>query len=264
MNILLIGGGAMGRTVLSKLKTERGARISHLLERPKRLVALQAELGSEIEIITSVDHLDAIPDLAIECAGHDAVRDIVPSLLSRGIRTVIASIGALTQDGLPERLERAAIEGKTQLVLVPGAIAGIDALAAASIQGLDSVTYVGTKPPEAWVGTPAEGVVSLRTLSEATVIFDGNAREAARTYPKNANVAAMIALAGIGLERTKVVLVADPAVTRNTHVVRAQGDFGDMEIRVAANPLPGNPKTSALAALSIVRAVRNQFVALAI
>jgi aspartate dehydrogenase len=258
-DLLLIGCGAMGRYVLRELHKDERVRIRYVLEvGGARRAELQEYLGSAVKVIDSLDEIAQLPDFALECAGQDAVRSSVAMLLRRGIDTIIASVGALAQEGLPKRLERAALEGGARLILVPGAIAGIDALSAASIRPLDAVTYIGRKPPAGWIGTPAEKLADLGTLQEATTIFAGNAREAALLYPKNANVAAMVALAGIGFERTEVSLVADPSVARNTHTVHARGQFGEIQITVSALPLADNPKTSELAALSVVRAVRNQ------
>ena len=262
--LLLIGYGAMGRTVHEALKGSIGARVRFVIEAAERWEAVQRELGPEIRVLSSTHDLPSLPDLALECAGHAAVATFVPDLLEKGVDTIIASVGALAAEGLPERLEAAAVSGRAQLILVPGAIAGIDALCAARTRRLDTVVYTGRKPPLGWLGTPAEQRVDLRALREATVVFEGSAREAARLYPKNANVAAMVGLAGVGLDRTHVSLIADPSVTRNTHSVRAVGEFGELEIKVANDPLPGNPKTSALAAYSIVRAIRNRVEAMVI
>jgi predicted dinucleotide-utilizing enzyme len=175
-SLLLIGFGAMGRTVFEALRAHRHARIACVVETTARRDDVQRELGAYVSVVTSVDALPHRPDLALECAGHDAVTTFVPSLLAQGIDTIIASVGALAEPGLPERLEVAASRGNAQLVLVPGAIAGIDALRAARQRPLASVTYTGRKPPRGWLGTPAEARVDLTAIREATVIFEGNAR----------------------------------------------------------------------------------------
>jgi aspartate dehydrogenase len=257
-NILLIGCGAMGRSVLHQLHGDQRVRVRDVMTIASQREELQRELGDAFRVVCSLDELQELPDFALECAGHEALKTSVPALLRLGVDTIVASVGALAERGLPELLERAATEGNSQLTLVPGAVAGIDALAAARLHGITSVKYTGRKPPLGWIGTPAEEKHDLSKLTEAAVIFEGSARAAASLYPKNANVAAMIALAGIGMDNTQVRLIADPRVTRNTHTLNAAGAFGDLEMTVANIPLADNPKTSALAALSIVRAVRNR------
>jgi aspartate dehydrogenase len=256
--IALIGFGAMGGHVYRALAGEQRLRITHVVVPQAFVAETQARLQGAAIVASDVDQIDTHVDFALECAGHEAVSETVPRLLMRGVDVIIASVGALSHEGLPESLEAAALRGGAQLTLVPGAVAGIDALAAARQQGLESVEYIGRKAPAGWRGTPAEKALDLDTLSTATPFFEGSAREAATLYPKNANVAAMVGLAGIGMDRTRVTLIADPAATRNNHRIVARGEFGELDIQTSGVTLPDNPKTSMLAALSIVRAVRNR------
>lgn len=254
---LVVGCGAIGRLVLSRLQGDTSIRVTHVLERASRRAVLQRTLGGAVHVIADLDEMRNPPDCALECAGHTAVGAFVVPLLERGVDVALVSVGALAEPGLAERLEAAAAAGGAQLTLAAGAIGGIDALASARLAGLDEVTYTGSKPPLAWRGTPAEQAFDLAALAQPTTIFEGSARDAARRYPKNANVAATVALAGLGLERTGVRLVADPGVRRNLHHVAARGTFGDMEVSMSGLPLPDNAKTSALAAYSALRALRN-------
>lgn len=254
---LLIGYGAMGRVVFARLAGDEGVRITHVLDHPSRLDALRRELGGRVTVVSEVAEAAGAIDCAMECAGHGAVVGAVIPLLERGIDVALVSVGALAEPGLPERLEAAARAGRAQLTLISGAIGAIDAIASARVGGLDEVVYTGRKPPLGWLDTPAEQVADLKRLERPAVIFQGTAREAARLYPKNANVAATVSLAGLGLDRTRVTLIADPAVTKNIHRVSARGAFGELDFTIAGEPLPDNPKTSSLAAFSAVRALRD-------
>ncbi|HVR54655.1 MAG TPA: aspartate dehydrogenase, partial [Pseudorhodoferax sp.] len=172
------------------------------------------------------------------------------------------SVGALGDAALRAEIEEAARAGGGRPLVASGAIGGLDALRAARASGaagLHSVRYTGRKPPLAWAGTPAEARCDLAAVREPTVVFEGHAAEAARAFPKNANVTAAVALAGIGFERTAVTLVADPGVTANVHELQATGAFGSLSLQLANAPLPDNPKTSWLAALSIEAALHAHF-----
>ena len=252
----LIGYGAIGRALHQHLGQFGGAvRLRHLVVSPARVAALQAELGSAVQV---TDQVPEQTDLLLECAGHSALIAHVLPALARGTESAVLSIGALSEVGLPERLQAAAEQGGTQLHLLAGAIGAIDALAAARLAGLDSVVYTGRKPPAGWRGSPAEQVVSLDALTEPAVILQASAREAARLYPKNANVAATVSLAGLGLDRTEVRLIADPGVSENIHEVEASGAFGQFSLRMRGKPLADNPKTSALTVLSALRFLHNR------
>jgi len=118
---------------------------------------------------------------------------------------------------------------------------------------LTHVTYRGSKPPRGWRGSAAESKLDLDALSAATVHFRGSARVAALEYPKNANVAASVALAGIGFDDTIVELIADPNIERNVHEIVTEGYFGRFEFRIEGKSLPDNPLSSAITAMSVVR-----------
>ncbi|HEX7865847.1 MAG TPA: aspartate dehydrogenase [Variovorax sp.] len=259
--IALVGCGAIGTSVLELLRGDPALKVMAVVVPADAIAAAQkaapdAQVGSALPA--------AGIDLVVETAGHAAIEQHVLPALARGTPCVVASVGALSATGFAEKLEAAAVAGKTQVQLIPGAIGAIDALAAARIGGLDSVRYTGRKPPKAWKGTPAEQGHDLDALAQPTVIFEGSAREAALLYPKNANVAATVSLAGLGLDRTMVRLIADPTTTENVHTVEAEGAFGSFELTMRNKPLAANPKTSALTVYSAVRALRNRVAALAI
>ena len=259
LSIAMIGCGAIGASVLELLHGDPALRVAAVLVPASAHDAARGVCERWAPVARVVESLDGLaPDLLVECAGHGALEQHVLPALESGIACVVASIGALAEPGMAERVEAAARRGRTQVQLLSGAIGGIDALAAARVGGLDSVVYTGRKPPQAWKGTPAEALCDLDALQGAQPIFTGSAREAARLYPKNANVAATLSLAGLGLDRTEVRLYADPTLSENLHHVAARGAFGAFELTMRGKPLAANPKTSALTVYSVVRALRNR------
>lgn len=237
-------------------ESEAAPRVSGCLLRDPR----KAALPPGVAICTTTGELIAArPALVVECAGHGAVAAHVPELLLARIDVVILSVGALCDDALRDRLDECAERGRSRWIPATGAVGGLDALRAARIAGLDEVVYRGIKPPQAWASSPAERLAALSGLSLPVTFFRGSARQAALLFPKNANVAASIALAGIGLDATRVELVADPAGSTNVHEIHARGAAGEFRISVHNRPLPSNPKTSYLAALSAQAAVQDYF-----
>ncbi|MGS0625564.1 aspartate dehydrogenase [Ralstonia sp. VS2407] len=260
LHVSMVGCGAIGQGVLELLKSDPDVCFDavivpeHAMDKAREAIAPFAPNAR----VTTHLSADAHPDLLVECAGHDALEEHVLPALEQGIDCLVVSVGALSEPGVAERLEAAARRGNAQVQLLSGAIGAIDALAAARVGGLDAVVYTGRKPPRAWKDTPADQQFDLDALREPTVIFEGNAREAARLFPKNANVAATLSLAGLGLEHTHVKLLADPTVDENIHHVEARGTFGGFELTMRGKPLAANPKTSALTVFSVVRALGNR------
>jgi aspartate dehydrogenase len=259
LHVSMVGCGAIGRGVMELLKSDPDVVFDvvivpeHTMDEARDAVSA---LAPRARVATHLD--EGRPDLLVECAGHHALEEHIVPALERGIPCMVVSVGALSEPGMAERLEAAARRGGTQVQLLSGAIGAIDALAAARVGGLDEVIYTGRKPARAWIGTPAEQLFDLDALTETTVIFEGTARDAARLYPKNANVAATVSLAGLGLDRTSVKLLADPHAVENVHHVEARGAFGGFELTMRGKPLAANPKTSALTVFSVVRALGNR------
>jgi len=255
----LIGCGGIAQDVIATVRAapECGVTIIAALARPGRVAAARAKLP-DIEIVESLDALlDRRPNLIAEVAGQPAVAEHCEAVLRKGIDCVIISVGALADPALSARLKSAAHAGKSRILLPAGAIGGIDAIAAMRVAGLTSVRYRSRKPPAAWRGSPAEQVADLDALKSRTVLYRGTAGEAALRYPQNANVAAAVALAGLGFDATEVELVADPEAPGNVHEIEAEGAAGRFAITLQGRPSRSNPKTSALAAMSVARALLN-------
>jgi aspartate dehydrogenase len=250
MTIAILGAGAMAIYVLQSC-AERNRPLASQIVRPGRERADQNILQ-----VSSVADLPRDTTLLVDCAGHQGLAEHGPDALRRGIDVLTVSIGALADQAIMEALETSAKEGGATLQMASGALGALDVLRAAAIGGLASVSYRGRKPPEGWRGSPAELVLDLgKPLIQAATHFKGSARDAALAYPKNANVAAAVALAGLGLDDTSVELIADPDAAGNTHEVEATGSFGTMKFSITGKGLPDNPRTSALAAMSVVAAI---------
>ncbi|MEM9580118.1 MAG: aspartate dehydrogenase [Pseudomonadota bacterium] len=260
MKIGLIGTGAIGHYVQAAL-LDSGLPVSLCLVRPARLAE---DAVDGMQRVADVRDLPDDMDLMIDCAGHGALTEHGAAILARGVDLITLSLGALADAELHAALARAASDSGAQLHLASGAIGALDCLAAAQVGGLTSVTYTGRKPPLGWAGSPAEAQFDLQNLTEAQVHFEGSARQAATRYPKNANVAAAVALAGIGFDDTKARLIADPAAQANIHEVTASGAFGQFTFRIEGRALPDNPRSSALAAMSAVAAVQRRCAAITI
>ena len=246
MRIGLIGKGAIASYAASALEG-RGHELAAILLRPER-----ATPGADREV-GAVEDLPADLDLMIDCAGHTALADYGPRILARGVDMVTVSLGALADAPTETALMRAAEEGDAKLHLASGAIGALDCLGAARVGGLTTVIYTGRKPPQGWRGSPAEAKLDLDGLTEgAHIHFEGSARTAALEYPKNANVAAAVALAGLGFDDTQVRLIADASIGQNIHEITAKGAFGNFHFQISGNSLPENPRSSALAAMSVV------------
>lgn len=270
----IIGMGAIGKSLAITLARELATPLERVtvLVRPTGVAAAiahlrlaGAKLAGRTDVVTTVDALLAArTDLVVECAGHSALTAFGEAILANGTDLLVVSTGALTDTALHDTLVVAAQAGKARLLLSSGAIGGIDIIAAARLSGITSLTYTSRKPPSAWAGSPAEKLLNLKSITTATTFYEGTARQAARDYPKNANVAATLALAGPGLDATRVRLIADPTSPGNVHEFSLVSKATDVEMRITGRPSEDNLRTSATTALSVARDVLNRTRAIAI
>ena len=205
-----------------------------------------AALGlPHVEAVSLATLPDAV-DIVVECLTPDAAPSLIDTTLAANRSIVVASITALL---LSPALQAQARSPNARILAPTGAILGLDVIRAAALGRIDCVT-VRTRKPPASLGADVPADV-------ATCLFEGNALDAVRAYPRNVNVAAAVALAGIGGERTQVEIWSDPAVTRNTHEVELESDTASVRMQVSNLPSPDNPKTSLITAQSIVAALQS-------
>jgi len=250
----LIGLGAIGHDLIGRVGRGELGRVACpavLVRRPR------AERLGETLVTADADAFFAAGfDAVLEAAGHAAVRDHGERALRAGADLLVTSVGALTDDALFDRLARAAAESGRRLMLPSAGIGALDILAAGAQGGLDRVTVRVIKDPSAWKGTPAEAEVDLERLSAPVTLYAGPVREGARRYPQNVNISAAAALAGIGLDRTRLEIVADPGVTVHVVELEAEGTFGRFTFREEVVPTAENPKTGRLVAMAVAKTVR--------
>jgi aspartate dehydrogenase len=258
--VAIIGFGSIGRTVVKELLGGDAAPGFDLAVLQRKGSKSLVELPNSVKRFVDLDGvLDWKPQLVVETAGQMAVGQYGPTCLNAGVPFLISSTGALASEALRLQIEDAARSGATKAIVISGAIGALDYLGAAARLPGARVVYESRKPLAAWVAELRELGLSPDAMTEPVVLFDGDAETAAQRYPKNLNVAATLALAGVGMRDTAVRVVADPGVDANTHVIRVEGPAGTFEGRIVNAPSSDNPKTSAIVAFSVVNAIHRHF-----
>lgn len=258
MRVAVLGGGTIARLVLER----RPPGIEIVAIAGRSAGSRGAPLAREFSVPFVVGRealLRARPEVVLEAASHDAVREHLVALLDAGVSVVVLSAGALADDTLKSRAERAAAKSGALFYVPSGGIGGLDALKTACLGGVHEVSIRVAKPPAAWKGIAyVERLgVDLDRLGEAHTLFSGPAREGVPHFPQNVNIAAVLSLAGIGMDRTWLEVVADPALQLNTHTIRVSGNAGRMTMVLENVPSPENPKTSWLACYSALAALQS-------
>lgn len=203
---------------------------------------------------TPADLVEA--DIIIEAAPAAAFLEIARPAVAAGRTLIACSGGALMRNmELVEQAQRSA----ARIIVPTGAIIGLDAVRAAAQGTIHSAVIETRKAPKGWVGAPhlIAHEVQLEDLSEPLCIFEGNALDAAVGFPANVNVAAALAMAGIGPEKTQVRLFADPGVQRNTHHISVDSDIARFSMTIEGIPNPENPRTGLLTPLSVIACLRS-------
>ncbi len=234
----LIGAGAIGTVLAEAIQRELVVCDELVVYDVDQLRAqkLKSSLAFPVKVVDSIDKLlESKPKVVVEAASQQAITEYYDKLLAADVDIIVMSTGALLNlDTSSSRVH-----------FPPGAIGGLDALSSASLAGIDEVTLTSRKNPKA-LG---------KTNTEEAVVYEGYAKEAARQFPREMNVAATLALT-VKPAKVKVQVVSDPKVKRNTHEIQVKWRFGEMLMRFENDPHPDNPHTSALAAWSAIRLLK--------
>jgi aspartate dehydrogenase len=260
VNIGILGCGFIGTTIAGAIHDMDGVESVPLFDTDyDATLKLASRIGNaEMFSPDEIDGFINASDLVVEAASQEVVKKIVPEVISRGKDAMILSVGALVDDDLWEGLKGEARRKGCSILIPSGAIAGIDGITSASIADIDHVTLTVRKPPAGLSLPPSLKHLSteIKEAKEPVILFEGSAREAVTMFPKNVNVAATLAIAGVGFDRTKVRILADPSVSRNRHEVDVRGRFGEMRISMLNHPSTTNPRTSYLAPLSAIASIK--------
>src|SRR5947208_364461 len=257
MRVAVAGLGAIGTKVVKAL--DQGIEGLALAAVSVRNVEKHRAWLSELTTVPAVLPIEALADAAdivVECAPSKLVRSIVAPVVGCGKCAVVLSVGALLEND--DLIELAGKNGG-QIVVPTGALIGLDAVTAAAVGNIHSVRMVTRKPVRGLAGAPyiVENNIDIERITEPLKIFDGTAREAAKGFPANLNVAVALSLAGIGPDRTKLEIWADPALTRNTHRIEVESDSARFSMLIENIPSE-NPKTGLITALSVIAYLRKQ------
>jgi aspartate dehydrogenase len=206
--------------------------------------------------VLPIEALSEAADMVIECAPGKLLRSIVAPFVGSGKTAVVLSAGALLDN---EDLIELAKQNGGQIVVPTGALIGLDAVTAAAVGTIHSVRMVTRKPVRGLAGAPyiVENNIDIERITEPLKIFEGTAREAAKGFPANLNVAVALSLAGIGPDRTRLEIWADPALTRNVHRIEVESDSARFSMSIENIPSE-NPKTGLITALSVIAWLRKQ------
>jgi aspartate dehydrogenase len=255
MRVGLIGFGAIAQRLLCLVQPDDDLDfVGALVRNPDR-----PRTAAVLIRATLPELLAHHPEVVVEAGGHEALRTFGPPILRHGVDLLLVSVGALADAEFEDTLLEAARQGNSRAIVASGAIGGLDALASAAVGGLTRVTHITRKPARALL--PADEV---QQLQEARELFRGSAREGVLRFPESVNVAAAVSLAGIGLDRTELCVIADPTLDRNTHEVIAEGNFGELRFSIRNVPTQENPRTGELVAMSVLHCLRRRGAALAI
>ncbi len=258
MNICIIGCGSIGRRLARALENMDEVENIHFIERKKEKVEALAEEIAKVKYADDFEDILEKCQLVVETASQGAVKEYVPKALEKGKDVVVMSIGAFVDDDLREKCKLLAKQNNCKIYFPSGAICGIDGLSAASTEEIEEVILISYKSPKALKDLKyfAKQGIKLGDIKKPKVVYEGFARDAVQHFPKNVNVAATIAIAGLGFERTRVKIIVDPKATRNTHRLIVKSKSGEIESWTTNLPFPENPRTSYLAALSVISAVK--------
>jgi aspartate dehydrogenase len=254
LRVGIAGLGAVGTAVGRSLLAGAVPDLALTAVAARDAASVAGRLGTAVPSL-DFEELAAACDVIVEALPRAVFRSVAEPAIAKGRTFVPLSVGALLDEG--DLIEMARTTGAR--ILVPtGALLGLDAVKAAAEGRISSANIVTRKPPAGLIGAPylLEHGINLEGLTEPLLVFSGSARDGARGFPANVNVAAALSLAGIGPDRTQMEIWADPEVTRNTHSIVVEADSARFRMTIENIPTEANPRTGRITALSTLALLR--------
>ena len=263
--VAVIGYGSIGKEIIASAKRQEipNAKIVAVFDKQSQVINSVDNQNSDVHLFSEFDEfynsqIYSNLDVIIECASKDAVKEYGKKIIESKKDLIVLSVGAFSDKKYLAELQYLSNLNNTKVLIPTGAIAGLDSIRSVK-KYLYSLSITTTKHPKSLAGAPffKRSKINLDDINSETVLFEGNASTAIELFPANVNVAVATALAGIGLEKTRVRIKADPLISVNKHEIVAKGSFGEIHVIVQNIPSPSNPKTSYLASLSAIECLRS-------
>ena len=260
----IIGYGSIGKEIIAATSRNEipNARIVALFDKESTVFNKVDYDTGELNLFSDFDEfynsdIYSNIDIIMECASKGAIKEYGKKIIDSKKDLIVLSVGAFSDEKYLIELQNLSNLNNTKILIPTGAIAGLDSIRSVK-KYLNTLTIVTTKNPKSLIGAPYFKTSKIRIdeILKETVLFEGNAVDAIELFPANVNVAVSVALAGIGLVKTQVKIVADPTLSVNKHEIVGEGTFGKIQIVVQNIPSPSNPRTSYLASLSAIECLR--------
>ena len=257
----ILGCGAIGSRIAKSIKTQCNdhAEVAALFDiNPAKAQNLQKYIPQKNIVKKSFQDLLTGSDLVVEAVNAPDTHQLVRQVIMAKKDVLVMSVGKFIEG---ESIFKLAQKQGVRVLIPSGAIAGIDAIKAASLQRIDRITLTTRKPIYGFADNAyvQEKRINLSQIKKETILFDGNVREAVKCFPQNINVAATIALASNAKDKLRIRISTSPEFKVNSHEIEVTGEFGRLVTKTENVVCPDNPKTSYLAVLSAVRTLKEYF-----
>jgi len=262
MRVGVLGFGTVGYVVVRALLAGSvpNCQLSIVLDKDSQLVseARKSHERHDVTFTTDADKLfSANLDLIVEVASHSAVRMYARRSLESNVDFLVASVGALSDQALFDKLSQTVQTHNSRLLLISGALPAVDWMRSASLHGSSEVMIIQSKPTASWVETSATDIADISSFNEKTCFYEGTARNVSKRFPKSSNIVAMLGISTVGLDNAFVRLVCDPTSNSMKTFVEFKSQVGDLTTEWSSSPSSANTSTSIDVPYTVIKSLHN-------